>query len=234
MNESDGILEIEQAFTDADQEKFMSAMATLDQKALVCPISNAIVEGVEKAERAAFGGIVFRGRQKAWGNYITFVVYFMIGEAYRILKPNLEPWLGKKIVIGMAKNEVHNIGKNSVSALAAIAGFEVFDLGIDVPPLTFIEKVKEVDADVLCISSLYSNGFENVVETIEMLANEGLEKRVMVQVGGSMTKEMADEWGADAYGQCVSLSINCLKQMLGIETFPDDRLGEGIIKREIV
>jgi methylmalonyl-CoA mutase cobalamin-binding domain/chain len=158
----------------------------------------------------------------------------MIGEAFRILKPNLEPWLGKKIVIGMAKNEVHNIGKNSVSAFASIAGFEVFDLGIDVPPLTFIEKVKEVDADVLGISSLYSNGFESVVETIEMLANEGLEKRVLVQVGGSMTKEMAGEWGADAYGQCVSLSINCIKQMLGIETFPEERLGEGIIEREIV
>jgi len=54
MNESDGILEIQQAFADADQEKFMSAMAGLDQEALIRPISNAIVEGVEKAERAAF------------------------------------------------------------------------------------------------------------------------------------------------------------------------------------
>ena len=153
----------------------------------------------------------------------------MINKVREILKPHLNHWLGKKFVIGMAKNEVHNIGKNAVSSLAEIAGFEIYDLGIDVSPESFVEKIKEVNSDVLGISSLYSNGFNNIKKTINLLKNEGLKNRIKIIVGGSMIKEMAEEWGADAYGQCASLSINVIKHLLNIEQFPSDRLGEGII-----
>ena len=110
-----------------------------------------------------------------------------------------------------------------------IAGFEVFDMGIDVPPEKFIEKVKEVNADVLGLASLYPNGFDNMKLTIKLLENEGLKEKVKVMIGGSMIKEMAEEWGADLYGQCASLSINAIKKILNIEDIPLDRLGEGII-----
>ena len=134
----------------------------------------------------------------------------------------------------MAKNEVHNIGKNVVSSLMAISGFEVFDLGIDVLPEKFVEKVKETNADVLGISSLYPNGFINIEKTINLLREKNLKDKVKIIVGGSMIKEMAEDWGADAYGQCASLSVNVIKSLLDIEKIPPERLGEGIIiKREV-
>ena len=232
MPQSNKIVEeLEGAFATADLNAIPLVRKALAENIDIRLISKAIVDGVEKAERTSLGNIVFQGSHKAWGNNITFTVYYMVNEALKILKTNLNPWLGKKIVIGMAKNAVHNIGKNAVSSLAEIAGFEVFDMGIDVPPETFIEKVKEVNADVLGISSMYPNGFNNIKRTISLLEDEGLKSRVKVIVGGSMIKEMAEEWGADAYGQCASLSINVIKHLLNIEEFSSDRLGEGIITK---
>ena len=223
--------ELEGAFATFDLNAIPLVRKALAENIDIRLISKAIVDGVEKAERTSLGNIVFQGSHKAWGNNITFTVYYMVNEALKILKTNLNPWLGKKIVIGMAKNAVHNIGKNAVSSLAEIAGFEVFDMGIDVPPETFIEKVKEVNADVLGISSMYPNGFNNIKRTISLLESEGLKDRVKVIIAGSMIKEMAEEWGADAYGQCASLSINVIKHLLNIEEFSSDRLGEGIITK---
>jgi len=222
---------IERTLTTANLRAISLVKKAVAQNIDIKLISKAILEGVEKAERSSLGNIVFQGSQKAWGNYITFTVYYMINEICKILKPILKPWLGKKIVIGMAKNEVHNIGKNAVSSLLEIAGFEVFDLGIDVPPETFIEKVTEVNADVLGISSLYSNGFNNLRKTIELLKQEGLKNSVKIIIGGSMTKEMARKWGADAYGQCASLGVNVIKHLLDVEKIPSNRLGEGIITK---
>ncbi|MHA1385402.1 MAG: cobalamin B12-binding domain-containing protein [Candidatus Helarchaeota archaeon] len=222
---------LKRLFATADLKSISLVKKALAQNIDIKLISKAIIEGVEEAERSSLGNIVFQGEHKAWGNYVTFSLYYLINEASKILKPHLEPWLGKKIVIGMAKNAVHNIGKNVVSSLLGIAGFEVFDLGIDVPPEKFIEKVKEVNADVLGISSLYSNGFNNLKRTIDLLEKVGLKNKVKVIIGGSMIKDMAAEWGADAYGQCASLSINVIKQLLNIEKLPADRLGRVIIKR---
>ena len=229
-NENITINKLEQAFATANLRAIKLVRTALAQNLDIKLISKAILEGVEKAERSSLGDIVFQGSHKAWGNYITFTVYYMINEIRKILKPIIRPWLGKKIVIGMAKSAVHDIGKNAVSSLLEIAGFEVFDLGIDVPPETFIEKIKEVNADVLGISSLYPNGFNNLKKTIKLLENEGINNSVKIIIGGSMTKEMAREWGADAYGQCASLSVNVIKYLLNIEKLPTYRLGGGIIK----
>ncbi len=230
MPQSNKIIEeLEGAFATTDLNAISLVKKALAENIDIKLISKAIFDGVEKAERISLGDIVFQGSHKAWGNNITFVVYYMVNEALKILKTSLNPWLGKKIVIGMAKNAVHNMGKNVVSSLAEIAGFEVFDMGINVPPKTFIEKVKAVNADVLGISSMYPNGFNSIKRTISLLESEGLKNRVKVIVGGSMIKEMAEEWGADAYGQCASLGINVIKHLLNIEKLPQDRLGEGII-----
>ena len=232
MTQSDKIIEkLEKAFATANLNAISIVKEALAEDIDIKLISEAILQGVEKAERSSLGGIVFQGTHKAWGNYVTLIVYFLVNKAYEILKPKLKPWIEKKIVIGMAKNEVHNIGKNVVSSLFNIAGFKVFDLGIDVLPETFVEKVKEVNADILALSSLYSNGFNNIKKTINLIKDKNLKDRVKIIIGGSMTKEMAEEWGADIYGQCASLSINTIKFLLDIEKIPSNRLGEGIIIR---
>lgn len=230
MAQTDKIInKLEKAFATANLNSISLVKEALAENIDVKLISKAIIDGFEKAERTSLGNIVFQGTHKAWGNYVTLIIYYLAGEVLKILKPKLKPWLGKKIVIGMAKNEVHNIGKNIVSNLAELAGFEVFDLGIDVQPERFIEKVKEVNADVLGISSLYPNGFNNIKRTISLLKREGLKEKVKVIVGGSFIKEMAEDWGADVYGQCASLAINTIKSLLNVEEIPLERLGEGII-----
>ena len=229
IQENKIIKKIEKAFATANLKAISLVKTAIAQNIDIKLISKAILEGVEKAERSSLGNLVFQGSHKAWGNSIVIIVYYMINKVREILKPHLNHWLGKKFVIGMAKNEVHNIGKNAVSSLAEIAGFEIYDLGIDVSPESFVEKIKEVNSDVLGISSLYSNGFNNIKKTINLLKSEGLKNKIKIIVGGSMIKEMAEEWGADAYGQCASLSINVIKHLLNIEQFPSDRLGEGII-----
>lgn len=114
------------------------------------------------------------------------------------------------IVIGQAKGDVHDIGKNVVSALLAVNGFEVHDLGIDVPVKAFYDKAEEVGADIVAMSTLLTTSLPYLDDTVRYLTDTNTRKKYHFIVGGGpVTPEFASKIGADGWARnafdCVEL-----------------------------
>jgi dimethylamine corrinoid protein len=119
------------------------------------------------------------------------------------------------IVNGTVEGDVHDIGKSIVSTMLQSAGFEVYDLGRDVPVKDFIEKAKEVNADMIGLSALMTTTLQGQRDVIELLKEEGLRDRVKVMVGGApATQAWADKIGADCYAENASEAVTKAKELL--------------------
>ena len=106
-----------------------------------------------------------------------------------------------KFLIGTVSGDVHSIGKNIVATMLRVAGFDVTDLGVDVPTDVFIQKVKELKPELLGLSALLTTTMEVQREIVRRLVEEGLRGKVKVMVGGApVSPEWARELGADAVG----------------------------------
>ena len=120
-----------------------------------------------------------------------------------ILKPYLpvEDGDGKaKAIIGVVEGDTHDIGKNLVKILMDTAGYEMYDLGRDVPLDTFVEKAKEVEAQLVCMSTLMTTTMDGMRVVIDKLKDAGIRDKVKVMIGGSpISQKFADEIGADGY-----------------------------------
>lgn len=105
-----------------------------------------------------------------------------------------------KVVIGVVHGDTHDIGKNLVKIMLEAAGYEMFDLGRDVPLQDFVDKVKEVGADVLALSTLMSTAMPGMGELIKMLEAEGIRDKVKVIIGGApISWDFCHKIGADGY-----------------------------------
>lgn len=141
-------------------------------------------------------------------------------RAMDILEPVLtgsgEDIMKARVALGTVANDIHELGKNLVGMMLRGAGFEVHDLGVDVPVETFVAAAAD-GADVVGISCLLSTTMMNVPRVIEALDTAGLRSRVKVIVGGSpITQEFADQVGADGYAPDAAQAVDCVKNMLGI------------------
>jgi len=106
-----------------------------------------------------------------------------------------------RVILGTVAGDIHDIGKSLVAVMLESKGFEVIDLGADVPTKTFVEKVKELKPDILGLSALLTTTMLEQRNVIEALQKEGLRDKVKVMIGGALTtEEWAKEIGADAYG----------------------------------
>jgi corrinoid protein of di/trimethylamine methyltransferase len=134
-----------------------------------------------------------------------------------------------RVVIGTSFGDIHDIGKNIVAALLTAAGFTVYDLGVDVPPLTFIEKAEEVKADIIAISSLLSVSMHCQKDVIDHLKKLGIRSKYYVVIGGGcVTPEWAKEIGADGYGRTALDAVEVCKVL--VTERPPPPLKEPIIR----
>ncbi len=135
-----------------------------------------------------------------------------------ILRPHIkrESSLSEaRVVIGVIQGDVHDIGKNLVALMCEVAGFQVFDLGIDVPPADFIAKVREVNADMVCLSTLLSTAMAGMADVIELLNSNDLREKVTVLVGGGpVSQSFADRIGADGYSGNAISAARLAKKLL--------------------
>jgi 5-methyltetrahydrofolate--homocysteine methyltransferase len=120
-----------------------------------------------------------------------------------------------KVVIGTVKGDLHDIGKNIVAMLLQGAGFDVVDLGADVPKEKFLEFVKNESADILGMSALLTTTMIYMEETIEMLKNAGLRENVKVIIGGApVTESYAAQIDADGYAPDAASAVDLTKKLL--------------------
>jgi len=121
-----------------------------------------------------------------------------------------------RVVIGTAKGDIHEIGKNLVGMMLTASGFEVHDLGVDVAPERFVEKVREVGANVVGISALLTTTMVGQRAVIAALVDAGLRDGVKVIVGGApVTRAWADEIGADGYGEDAVGAVTVTRALVG-------------------
>jgi 5-methyltetrahydrofolate--homocysteine methyltransferase len=138
-----------------------------------------------------------------------------------LLKPLLAgegiPTVGK-VVIGTAKGDLHDIGKNLVGIMLKGAGFEVIDLGNDVPSERFVDTAVETGAKVIGMSALLTTTMSSMKGVVEVLRERGLSGKIKTIVGGApVSKEFAHEIGADAYGYDAANAVVQVKALAGID-----------------
>jgi len=143
--------------------------------------------------------------------------------AMKVLEPKLleegkEKKNVGKVVIGTVAGDIHSIGKDIVGSMLKMVGFEVYDLGIDVPASSFVSKAEEVKADVIAISALMSSTIMQQKEIIEHLNARGVRNKYKVLVGGgSASQKWADQIEADGYGQSAGDAVEVALRSVGIK-----------------
>ncbi len=125
------------------------------------------------------------------------------------------PMLGK-VVVGTVKGDLHDIGKNLVISMLEGSGFEVINLGVDVPKEKFVEALQQTHADILCMSALLTTTMTYMPEVIQALVDAGIRSQVKVMVGGApVTEEFCRQIGADAYTENANQIVEAAKRLLG-------------------
>jgi 5-methyltetrahydrofolate--homocysteine methyltransferase len=172
-------------------------------------VEEAIEKGVDVKElivEGLTGAMDIVGQNFESGKYLIpdmLASAEAVGEAMDILSPYLEAAGMEskgKVVIATVKGDLHDIGKNIVSTMLKGAGFEIVDLGTDVPTEKIVQSVKDNDPKFLGLSALLTTTMRKMEDVISSLKDEGLREKVKVLIGGAPTSpEFAEKIGADAY-----------------------------------
>ena len=124
-----------------------------------------------------------------------------------------------KVVIGTVKGDLHDIGKNLVAMMMKGMGAAVYDLGIDVPDRTFVEKAEEIGADIICISALLTTTMPAIGDVIKEFEKSGVRNKYFIMIGGApVSQTFADQVGADAYTPNASEAADAAKAYLSAVT----------------
>ena len=135
-----------------------------------------------------------------------------------ILKPHLpqtDNEAKSKVVIGVVEGDTHDIGKNLVRIMLEAAGFEIYDMGRDVTLENFVEKAKEVNADVVAMSTLMSTTMPGMEKVVQLLKEAGIREQVKVIIGGApLSWAYAKKIGADGYSENAVEAVRLVKDLL--------------------
>jgi len=154
--------------------------------------------------------------------FIPDLVYS--GEILKAITNIVKPKLTKaaeakrlgKVVVGTVAGDIHDIGKDIVVFMLDVNGFEVFDLGIDVPVQKFVDTIKETGSTVVGLSGFLTLAFRSMKETIEAIEKAGLRNKVRIMIGGGQIDEQVKSFtGADAYGKDAMEAVKLAKGWIG-------------------
>ena len=187
----------------------------------------AIEAGLDPLEAIDHGfvpGIDHVGREFSLENmFLPELV--LAGEAMKAAIAVLEPEMQRTgaereihgtVVLAAAHGDIHDIGKSLVGTMLSASGFRVFDLGVDVPVEAVVEKVREVNANLVGVSALLTTTMFGQREVIEALIAADIRDRVKVMVGGApVTPEWAAEIGADGFGEDAARAVSLARELVG-------------------
>jgi 5-methyltetrahydrofolate--homocysteine methyltransferase len=208
----------------ADFREIADALKEGNAKKVEALVTAAVSEGINPAqlvnEALILGmgeiGVLFKNNEV----YVPEVLIAAraMHAGLNVLKPLLseqEKSAAGRIVLGTVKGDLHDIGKNLVGMMFEGAGFEVVDIGIDVPPEKFVEAVKTVKPNVVAMSALLTTTMPYMRETIEAIEAAGLRESVRIIVGGApVTDAFAEKIGADGYAPDAASAADLAKTMM--------------------
>ena len=206
-------------------KKLVSAIADMREEEALKLVRKMVAEGtapvvIVDAAREAMGIV---GERYEKGTYFLpelIMAGEMLAQITQIIKPELakmpEVKRQGKVLIGTVKGDIHDIGKNIVSFMLDVNGFEVQDMGVDVAPQKFVEAIRDFQPQVVGLSGFLTLAFDAMKETIEAIKAAGLRDGVKIMIGGGQITEQIREYaGADAYGRDAMAGVSLAKKWLG-------------------
>ena len=212
---SDLYVQMKQTVIDGEPEE-AAALAQAGLAAGLSPtdiLDNGFVKGIEEVGELFGSGEFFLPELVQGAEAMK--------AAVAVLQPELDKSKQGRRTLGVAvagtvAGDIHEIGKTIVCSMLSAAGFTVTDVGCDVPVETFVETVREQEADLLLLSALLTTTMPNQAKTIEALKAAGLRDSVKVMIGGApTTRAWAEEIGADGYAEDAIEAVATAKTLLG-------------------
>jgi corrinoid protein of di/trimethylamine methyltransferase len=185
----------------------------------------AEIDPLDAINKGFVQGVNYVGNQFSCGEmFLPELV--MAGEAMKAAVSVLEPEMARrgtdrqvygKVVIGTIEGDIHEIGKTLVATMLSASGFKVYDLGVDVALTKFIDKAREVDADIIAVSALLTTTMVRQKDLVKALEENGLRPKVKVMVGGApVTRDWVKQIGADGYSEDAIGAVSVAKQLVGV------------------
>ncbi len=163
------------------------------------------------------------GKRFSEGEYfIPDLVYS--GEILKSITDMVKPKISRgaevkrvgKVIVGTVAGDIHDIGKDIVVFMLDVNGFEVFDLGVDVPAQKFVDTIKETGSTVIGLSGFLTLAFDSMKETVEAVKKAGLRDKVKIMIGGGQIDDQVKVFaGADAYGKDAMAAVTLAKGWIG-------------------
>ncbi len=206
-------------------EDLVSTLADLKEKEVLKIVKDRLSAGEEplKILNDARRAMEIVGKRFANSEYfIPDLVYS--GEILKAVNEMVKPKLAKaagvkrlgKVVFGTVAGDIHDIGKDIVVFMLDVNGFEVYDLGVDVPAQKFVDKIKESGAPIVGLSGFLTLAFDSMKQTIEAIKSAGLRDKVKVMIGGGqITEEVRKYTGADAFGKDAMAGVTLAQKWVG-------------------
>ncbi len=206
-------------------QKLVDAIVNMQEEEAIS-VTNDLIEGGEDPVkilddcREAVGVV---GKRFEEGTYFLpelIMAGEMLSNISKIVKPKMqgiqESKKAGKVLIGTVEGDIHDIGKDIVTFMLDVNGFDVLDLGIDIPPAKFVEAIKDFQPEVVGLSGFLTLAFDSMVETVKAIKDAGLRDKVKIMIGGGQIDEVIKEYtGADAYGLDAIAAVNLTKGWLG-------------------
>ena len=207
-------------------KKISQAVIEGDTESIVDLTKQALDQGLSAKDILDNGlmpGMDYVGQEFRKGNMFVPEVLLSaraMQASMDVLRPLLAETGAKmvgKVVIGTVQGDLHDIGKNLVSMMLEGAGFQVIDLGKDVPPETFVEAVKKEKPDIVGMSALLTTTMRAMDRTIQVLKEAGVRESVKIMVGGApVTSDFAKQIGADGYAPNAPAAVDLAKKLVGV------------------
>jgi 5-methyltetrahydrofolate--homocysteine methyltransferase len=204
-------------------EQISEAMAMVDSEKVKDLVERAIQDKVSASDIVSKGlskGLEIVGQKyESMEYFLTELI--MAGEIMKNMANLLKPYLEKDpmeimavCAIGTVRGDIHYLGKNIVITMLQGAGFQIHDLGVDVPTELFVQEVKELRPKLLGLSAMLLSTAPAIGEVVDALKKQGIRERVKVIVGGRpLNKDIAKEYGADGYAKDAVEAVQVAKQL---------------------
>jgi len=202
-------------------------ISSLKEKEALDLVQKKLDQGVDPLEILAEAreGLKTVGEKFSCGDYFIPDLVFS-GEILNRIAKMVEPFLkGKteekrerrgKVIIGTVKGDIHDIGKNMVVFMLDVSGYEVVDLGIDVPPEKFVEALRKTGSSIVGLSGFLTLAFDSMKETIAAIRGAALKQKVRVMIGGGQIDEQVMTYtGADDFGLDAMAAVKLADQWIG-------------------
>ncbi len=189
-------------------QKAVNDLLLDDIKGLVQDCLNEGITPLEIIEKGISKGLAQVGEQFENGTYFLSDLIMageVVKEAMPLLEAKLDPGAAGqkgKVILATVEGDIHEIGKNIVGMLLHVNGYEVIDLGVDVPAEKIMAAIKSTGARLVGLSALLSTMVGSIQEVVDSIREAGWKDKVKVVIGGACTSEqLKNEMGADAYGE---------------------------------